>query len=875
MPPSGADPGPGRRAASPAGESADWQVVDRIFCAALDLDSAQRLDYLNSACGGDDALVKRVQHLLDAERDSAGAFEVAATTRNRLLAEVLGSAADDNVVGLRAGERLGAWRIERLLGGGGMAVVYLVERAEGDWRQQAALKLLRRGVETREDVLRFVTERQILSRLQHPNIARLLDGGTTPDGLPYLVAEFVDGEPLADHCDRRGLGVEARLDLFLQVADAVHYAHQQLVVHRDLKPANVIVDRDGRVRLLDFGIAKLLEPDPGLPVTRTGLLPMTPEYAAPEQLQGGPVTTATDVYQLGVLLHELLTGERPGVRSRPPGRSPSATVRLHGDLDAIVRQALREEPENRYTSAAALAADLRNHLRGHAIAARPERVADVARRFARRNPLGASAAATALLLLVAWLVSVQFYARELAVQRDTAVREAERATRVKALLVDVFRRTDPIEVDAVGGRAVTVWDSLAAAERRTRVELADEPAILEELQATLAALYEKAGRPADARRLLTEVLEEQEQRGLEARAAVAVTLAELGRIESALGDGEAASRRMQQALAIVATLGPDDSDAAISVLLDAGHGEVEFGSPRRALEHFDKVRGLLDGSGGVDANATVEMHFGAGNALRALGRLEDAERAITAALGAAEKAYGRSHARLAGVLSALGGLERELGRPREAAQSHRRALEILVENYGETYPGTLAARNNLALAYGAAGDYRAEQEQLQSLLLVRRNVLGDDHADVGYTLQNLGASLVKSGRYADALPILAEARGVLGRALPPGHYRQAFPLLTEAHAQLALGHGVAAETAAAPAVAILDNALPSGHYAAAIGRCLLGESLLMQGRAEEARALVEQSLPAVEAAGEQQAQYLERCRAAQKRLASDPGNGAA
>jgi serine/threonine-protein kinase len=316
---------------------------------------------------------------------------------------------------LPEGTEVGRYRIVRRVGRGGMATVYEAERADGAYEQQVALKVLRRGLDTEDLVRRFLTERQILSSLSHPNIARLLDGGSTAAGRPFLVMELVPGEPITSWADRHRLDVDARLRLFLSVAEAVHAAHRQLVVHRDIKPSNILVDADGRVKLLDFGIAKLLDTESEH--TDAGATrPLTPDYASPEQLGGGRITTATDVYQLGLLLRELLTGVRPLATETQPGeppirpsraaalpaqsgRSPSERAalreatparlarRLRGDLDVIVGKALRPEPGERYASADVLGSDVRRHLEGRPISAYPESPLYRARKFITRHPM--------------------------------------------------------------------------------------------------------------------------------------------------------------------------------------------------------------------------------------------------------------------------------------------------------------------------------------------------------------------------------------------------------------------------------------------------------------------------------------------------------
>src|SRR5262245_26869895 len=353
-----------------------WRRVSEMLDAVLELPPDARESYLEAACRDDDDLRRRVEDLVRAAAApdtflDAPAFERAAP----LIAEftaVSGAAAQ--------GHRVGPYRLMRELGSGGMAVVWLGEREDGQFQQQVAIKFVKQGLLGREAQRRFLQERQILARLQHPAIANLLDGGVTADGTPYFVMERVEGLPVTADCREHGLDVEARLCIFLQSCDAVQYAHRNLIVHRDLKPSNILVDADGRVKLLDFGIAKLVGEArggaDGAPETIERAL--TPEYAAPEQLRGEPVSTSTDVYALGVLLYELLAGARPyqsqsgaiGELERavmeqtppPPSNRVESTAmkrRLRGDLDRIVLKAVNKEPERRYASAEAFGADVR------------------------------------------------------------------------------------------------------------------------------------------------------------------------------------------------------------------------------------------------------------------------------------------------------------------------------------------------------------------------------------------------------------------------------------------------------------------------------------------------------------------------------------
>jgi serine/threonine protein kinase len=411
-----------------------WQRLDTLFSEACEQPPEDREAWLAALPEADRTLTAELRSLL-AAHDQGGDFLEAAVA---MAERELGSPAGD--VDLN-GRTIGAYRVVRLLGRGGMGAVYLAERADQAFRQRVAIKLIPWALASPEARHRFRIERQTLAALNHPHIARLLDGGETEDGLPYLVMEYVDGEPIDVYCKRLGLDIPQRLRLFREVCGAVEHAHRNLVVHRDIKPANILVAADGEVKLLDFGIAKLLpgaEVDATMPLTRAGRLMLTPLFASPEQVRGEPVTTATDVYSLGVLLFRMLTGQHPFqlnttspievarvVCVQPPTRPstmasagvggmtlPALRRRLRGDLDTIVLMALRKEPERRYASVEQLSDDIRRHLAQLPLRARSDTLAYRTSMFARRHRLGMAAAALILLSLLGGLWSTLRQARE-------------------------------------------------------------------------------------------------------------------------------------------------------------------------------------------------------------------------------------------------------------------------------------------------------------------------------------------------------------------------------------------------------------------------------------------------------------------------------
>jgi non-specific serine/threonine protein kinase/serine/threonine-protein kinase len=479
-----------------------WRRLDQLFGEASEVPAADREAWLSALPPADQPLAAELRSLL-AAHDRGGEFLQAAVEQAE---RALGGGQEPELLG----RRIGAYRLVRLLGRGGMGAVYLAERADEAFRQRVAIKLLPWALATAEARHRFQLERQTLARLEHPHIARLLDGGETADGLPYLVMEYVDGEPIDQFCQRQDFDLVRRLQLFREVCRAVAHAHRNLVVHRDLKPGNILVTADGAVKLLDFGIAKLLpgaETDGTLPLTVAGRLLLTPLFASPEQVRGEPVTTATDVYALGLLLFRLLVGAHPYrfatespvevvrvVCDQPPPRPsvaatsgtaglglPALRRRLRGDLDNIVLKALRKEPERRYASVEALTEDVRRHLEELPVRARPDTPGYRAAKFARRHRLGLAAAALIAASLLGGLLTTVRQAR-IAERRFQDVRAL-----ADSLLFEVHDAIAPLP-GSTPARQLLVRNGLAYLDRLA-AETGGDPA----LELDLAAAYQRVG----------------------------------------------------------------------------------------------------------------------------------------------------------------------------------------------------------------------------------------------------------------------------------------------------------------------------------------------------------------------------------------------
>jgi serine/threonine-protein kinase len=794
--------------------------IEAAFDAALERPPATRQSFVDEVCAGDEDLRAEVMALLSAHERAGGILEadIAADLRSIPDSTYRPAGISDPILH----RRIGAYRIDRELGRGGMGAVYLARRDDGQFRRRVAVKVIRGGADAVELYRRFESERQILATLDHPNIARLLDGGATDDGLPYLVMEYVDGTSLVRSCDERRLTVNERLRLFCEAGRAVQHAHRSLVVHRDLKPSNILVDGEGRVKLLDFGIAKLLAGPDDPAATRTGLRHLTPAYASPEQVLGDPITTASDVYQLGLLLCELLVGRLPyEVRALTPARAeraiakaeparPSALVtaeaaasrrldpealsrRLRGDLDAIALEALRKDPEERYASVEAMVDDVERHLRGEPIAARSQTLGYRMRKFVARHRFGVTVAAAFVLLLAGSALTATLQARRLAQERDRALAEEARAEQVTEFLTDVFRAADP---NQLGGEKVTALELLDAGAERAMRELDDEPRTQAEVLSAIGAMYVERGLYARAVPILERAVELRRQDGGEP----ARRVLDLRRLAAAVSsrDRPRAVRLLEDAVALAEReLGPDDPRLA-AALTDLAETLSKYPGKEvrpRADSALERALAILRAQqGDVRAELASALHLSAvGRDVSYLPRLREA-------LELRRSLYGENHSAVAATLNDMA-LMLEPFDPHAADTLLERAAAINERILGPDHAQTLTILNNLAGRYRDRGDYAKAEPLYRELLRRRRDAYPADSTAQAYSMHGLGWTLTELGRAEEAEPLLREAfrllvkagydessivhqmaRSTLGRCLAAqGRYAEAEPLLRESY----------------------------------------------------------------------------------------------
>jgi serine/threonine-protein kinase len=736
------------------------------------------------------------------------------------------------------GTVVGPYRILRELARGGMGAVYLAERADGQFEQRVALKLIKRGMDSDEIHRRFLAERQILARLSHPHIARLLDGGVSADDRPYFAMEYVEGVPLTAYCDERRLGVDQRLRLFADVCQAVRHAHQNLVIHRDLKPSNILVTVEGEVKLLDFGIAKLVHQDsgPGTALTAFGIRAMTPEYAAPEQVRGEPVTTATDVYALGAILYELLTGHRvhriqrgtlqeleqviceatPETPSAAVARTEEITLAdglrgtvtpdtvskaraieparlrrlLSGDLDTIVLKALHKVPARRYSSADALLADLQRYEAGQPVLARPDSGLYRAGKFVRRHRVGVGAVLALLVALVAGLAGTTWQAR-------VASREAAKASEVKNFVKDLFNVATPGESR---GREITAREMLERGTRQVDSALAHQPEVQVELLDFLAQVHRDLGYFDRADSLVLRAL------GLSRRVygtgglAEANELATWGTVLIEQGEYAHAESVLSAALAIRRRLS-DPHDSALAVSLG------------------DLAMTLMN-----------------------QGKFARAEPLVRQAVAIDRQRHRTGHLELAADLDNLGVLLWRMGRLAEADSSSSEALVIRQRLLPPDHPLVVNSLHNLAAVQLATGNLE-EAERLERDALARdRKLYPTGHPDLAIKLQQLESILEARGKYAEGESLLTEALAIRRKWLGPQH-----PLTMETVSNLGvlqyrIGSLPPAEAAMREGLLFYSRSLGPEHPTTTTVLQNLGRILSDEGKYAEAEPLLRKSL---------------------------------
>jgi serine/threonine-protein kinase len=836
-----------------------WSRIEETFKGASVLRGEERAAFLERECVGDAGLLEEVRSLLD--HDEAGSGRSIAAAIHGAVSPAIGEALTEAGGFAAPGETVGSYRIVREIGRGGMGTVYLAVRADDQFSKQVAIKVMRtrRG---RPDLLqRFQTERQILATLEHPNIARMLDGGSTDAGEPYVVMEYVEGQSLDTWCNQRRLGTSDRLRLFRDVCAAVQYAHRNLIIHRDLKPGNILVTEAGEPKLLDFGIAKLLNPELSpvtIAETATEFRMLTPEYASPEQVKGEGVSTATDVYGLGVVLYELLTGRRPyrlkrattsdlekAIVEQDPERPSTAITRdetstgarragdagtigrergtlpdrlrrqLTGDLDNIVLMALRKEPARRYPSAEALSEDIRRHLEGLPVSARPSTFVYRTRKFLRRNAVTVTVTAS---VLAAITMLVIYYTVQLRSERDRAQSAEQRAVsdaRIAAATSDflsgLFETADPRQV---GNRHVNAQDLLYAGLEKLRTDESLDPKTRADLRLTL------------------------------------------GLSLSNLGDENAGVEALQLAVA-------DFEKAYGHESLETAEAIHRLGDVLRRVERFDEGLALLREALAIrerllpgDSYEMADSYNNLAIMLINLGGFAESDRLQTASVEMHMRLTGGTEPGVGVPVNNLSLLKTRQGRLDEGEKLSTQAFEMLSRGTDRSSP--LLARFNLALIAKQKGRVEEALDEFSAILDEQLILMGPGHQRSISSAREIAACLVLLGRFEEARGRYEELLRTAESAVEPDSRAYADTQAYLADLLLIEGNPAGAERLMREVIRKYEVSAGPSHFAMAGRKRELAEALIGTGKLDEARSVLLEALELLPRPGEYP--HIERAR---------------
>jgi serine/threonine-protein kinase len=872
--------------------------MDAILCAALERSGEERERYIEQACGGSPELEIEVRKLLLAglENDEflqPGGGPTAAPVWQELLMELAGPGVDkeetlDTELTGPYAEMVGPYRIIRQIGRGGMGEVFLARRDDDETGQTVALKLLRPGANGHDIRQRFELERQILATLDHPAIARHLDGGVTEDGRPYIVMEQVQGLPIDAHCDRQQMSLEQRLRLFIDVTRAVQHAHRCMVVHRDLKPSNILVTKDQQVKLLDFGIAKLLDEGPGVaqqPLTRIGAIVMTPEYASPEQVRGDLVTTASDIYQLGIVLYELLTGRRPyrvsgrtvaEIEQIVCGRAPAAPstvvrqarpeapasgtyspeevsraratrperlrARLRGDLDTIVLKTLRKEPERRYQSVGELVRDIERHLEGRPISARRDSLPYRVVKFVRRHPIGLASAAV-ILMLAATMTG--FFIHQQVREHERTRQEAAKAEQVAVFLRGLF---DVAQPGYGTGETISAKELLDSGVERVTTDLDQQPLLQATLRELLGDMYRRLGMFEEATALLEQALAAWRAEVGDDHLDLAASLAALGRLYKDVGRYDEAEELYKEALQVQRTVLGEDSLESARSLAHLAELYVAVGEPDKAEPMFRNSLQVLERRLGKDDPEVAQGLAGLSSLYWSQARYDEAEPLLLRALTIHETAANSDARELAIVLSDLGQLYARTGRHDQAEELLRRGHAVLEQAYGPAHPDTAMSLKAIGRLLADQDRYAEAEPLFQQALATLRQTYNGDHPDIGDCLNDLALLSWSRGDDSQAEQLLMEALAIGERTLGEEHPDVAAGLNSLGALYWSQGRLIEAEQMYTRALQIFENALGEAHPHVAVSLVNLASVLAALGEHARAEPLCERAVQVSELA---------------------------
>lgn len=764
---------------------AKWQRLKEIFNEALEREQDEREAYISKACEEDQKLKQEVLSLLKAYHKPG----VLDNPSNQFLSTTLSDHIEDD----KKGKEIGSYKILKELGHGGMGSVYLAERSDGQFEQKVALKLLRTGFTSNNQRRRFLAERQILASLNHKNIARLYDGGVTNEGQPWFAMEYVEGQPIDKYCNANNLTLKQRLKLFLKVCEAIQYAHRKLVIHRDLKPSNILVTNDGTVKLLDFGIAKVLNQEEEFAeketLTRTDFLPLTPAYASPEQIRSESVSTASDIYQLGIILYELLCGCQPyDVSGKTPSEMeriicekypvrPSTAVtnfadsketglqitnnqqtspdrlqkQLRGDLDKIVMKLLRKEPDRRYNSAQQLAADIQNYLDGRPVMAHSDSLAYRTTKFIQRHTVGVAASAAIILLLLGYAATITWHSQQTQAALEKSQQETQKAEQVTDFLISIFEQTNPYgenELAPFINDTLTTYELLNQGATRARQELSSQPLVQAKVMYKLGRIYRILGHFDKAEPLLEDALTIQRNHSSANPLNLAENLHELARLLRNKGEIERPRKLYHEALDIQKIhLGKEHADIA-----DNLH---ELGIIAARTGEFERADSLFNKGIAMQKSVLGPNHPDVATGLHLLGLLyvlkddlSEAERLLRQSLDIRQDHVGLDHPEIAETKDRLGQVLVKQGNIEQAERLLEDAWDTRKKLFQKVHPTRAVSLNNMGRLLREKGSYEEADRLLKQAQNIYQELYGPINLDVASTFMERARVYKSKGDYS-------------------------------------------------------------------------------------------------------------------------------
>lgn len=800
-------------------ERLSWEQLSTLYDQVAEMDPTDRENFLNEHCG-DETLRKDLECLLNVRTQSDNFF-------NSLAENVVSPAYDELLDLFPETVNVGSYRIIKEIGRGGMGTVYLAERNDESYENRVAIKILRRGLDSDDILTRFRLERQILARLNHPNITHLLDGGLTGDGRPYFVMEVVEGKPITSYCNEHQLNVTGRIRLFLQICDALEYAHQNLVIHRDLKPENILVTEDGQIKLLDFGIAKLLDDKTSNYRTLAGTEHrlMTPRFASPEQVKNHSITTASDVYQLGLVLYCLLGGvfpfsfkncsqqeierfileEEPKKLSQKISELKEETIVsisrncgtapchlktvLKGDLDAIVQKALQKEPNERYRSVQELRDDLLRNLNGQPVIARSATVSYRIRKFVRRHRTGTAVSAIFLCMLAGFITVLVRQQSATIQQRDKAITEARKAEQLSGFILQLFEANDP---DVAHGKTLTAQQLLERGEERIE-SLKNQPEIQAQMLDVTGNIYNKIGEFERSRTLLEKSLKIRRNLYGMNHPETAMSLFHLGVLYSHRGAYSQADSLLQLVLEIQEDqLVPNDLQLA-ATLSELAYVVRKKGAYDEAEKLYKQSMQIREEKLGIDHPLTLESMSSLGVTFHNKGNYEATEKIFREVLARRRELLEPTHPDLVMSINNLGALLMNKGRFSEAEQLFRETLTIYRELFGEHHPKIALSLNNLGITLRNQGRYSDAEGCFREALAMRERLFGPQNINTAISKFTLARNMLETRQYHSALVLYQQAFEIFREKLPVNHSFTARSLLAVGNVYLAMDNFSKAE----------------------------------------------------------------------------------